>query len=113
MNDPSIFKTLFYKFLRKKGISKSRINDLETAFIILHKALCRMDEDNLELVTRLGGVQELLQRYAEIEELRNVGLELKELREVLNLEYSEQLPLILSELKTQRARCMAESILKR
>jgi hypothetical protein len=113
MNDPLKFETLFQKFLKEKGISKSRINDLEIAFVTLHKALCRMDEDNLELVTRLGGVQELLQRYAEIEELRNVGIELKELREVLNLEYSEQLPLILSELKTQRARCLAENILKR
>jgi len=65
-------QTKFEKYLKEEiGITETRTKDLKEAIEQLHRALCRMDTDNLSKVHKItfGG---LMREYIKIEEVRNV-----------------------------------------
>lgn len=65
-------QTKFEKYLIEEiGITKTRTKDLKEAIEQLHRALCRMDTENLSKVHKItfGG---LMREYIKIEEVRNI-----------------------------------------
>jgi len=57
--------------MKDEGISESRIYDLENALENLHRAMCRLDENNFQRFMAMT-LEERLNDYATTEDLRRL-----------------------------------------
>ena len=62
--------------LQKMGITESRIADVNKAMNELHRALCKLDNQQLKLFSANTGLIGHLDMYAKEEDLRNVAVEM-------------------------------------
>jgi hypothetical protein len=102
---------VFSTYLEKEGVSSSRCEELFDAFYKMEKALAALDHHNRLRVVHLGGVQGLLEKFADLEEVAHVGRELREVQEV-HAATLEELPGIMFQMRSRYAKELAEDRLK-
>lgn len=67
----------FNKILTECGMTEDRANRVHLAIDELHMALCALDSKSIKNISKMGGLEGLLESYAKLEHVRNIACEIK------------------------------------